>query len=134
MREVIAEGQAGTVTLGTALARLASIGGVDCAVLLDRDGFPIQAAGDSGADPDVVAGLASSLAESAGRIARDLGRGDLASAMVASRDGALLLHQVSREVILALSLQDPAAAGRARDEMDRALPDLVQAFRATETV
>lgn len=134
MLDATKEERTDRVALGGALTRLAALGGVDCAVLLDRDGFPIEVAGGPWADPDVVAGLASSLAEAAGRVARDLDRGDLLGAMVTCRGGALLLHQVSREVILALSLQDPAVADTVRREMVRALPDLVPGFRATETV
>jgi predicted regulator of Ras-like GTPase activity (Roadblock/LC7/MglB family) len=134
MPNAMVDEAAGDLVLSALMRRLAQVAGVDCVVLVDREGFAIEAAGDAGADPDALATLASRLAEMAALIAGDLGRGELSGAIVTCRGGAVLVRDVGGLAVVAMSLRESGSAPIAHEAVDGALADLVRAIRATEAV
>ena len=61
------------------LVGLTSAAGVLAAVVMDRDGFVIDWAGETGVDAEEIAALAAHLLESFRRIGDELGRGTVRS-------------------------------------------------------
>ena len=112
--------------LKTVLGMLAARPGVVLAVLVDRDGFLVEWAGEMTLPAEVVGAVASRLAQSSEEIGRELGQGALQS-MTFEYDAALvLLTNVGREAWLAVTLGDPAMLGAVRHAVKEALPMLAR--------
>lgn len=112
--------------LKTTLATLAALPGVSLAVLVDREGFLIESAGEMLLEAEVAGALAASLAESSGGIGRELGQGGLQSLILEYDSGVVLLNSVGPAALLALLLRDPAVLGKVRYYVKKALSDLLE--------
>lgn len=98
--------------------------GVRCAALVDREGFLIEAVGETALPIDVAAALASCLAESSDGLGRELGQGDLRGMILDFADGMLILHGVGAHALLVVLVADPGVLGKVRYFVKKALPDL----------
>lgn len=114
--------------LKTLLGKLAALPGVSLTILVDRQGFLIESAGEMRLEAEVAGALASCLAESSEGIGRELGRGALQSLILEYEGGLVLLNGVDSTTMLAVVLGDPAVLGKVRYYVKRTLPDLRQAL------
>ncbi|HET8578769.1 MAG TPA: response regulator [Methylomirabilota bacterium] len=112
--------------LKTTLSTLAALPGVSLAVLVDREGFLIEAAGEMLLEAEVAGALAASLAESSSGIGRELGQGGLQSLILEYDSGVILLNGVGPGALLALLLRDPAVLGKVRYYVKKALTELLE--------
>ncbi len=112
--------------LKTTLSTLAALPGVSLAVLVDREGFLIESAGEMLLEAEVAGALAACLAESSGGIGSELGQGALLSLILEYDNGVVLLNGVGRAALLALVLRDPAVLGKVRYYVKKALPELLE--------
>jgi CheY-like chemotaxis protein/predicted regulator of Ras-like GTPase activity (Roadblock/LC7/MglB family) len=112
--------------LKTVLGMLAARPGVVLAVLVDRDGFLIEWAGEMTLPAEVVGAVASRLAQSSEEIGGELGQGALRSMTFEYEAALVLLSNVSREAWLAVALRDPAMLGAVRHAVKEALPMLAR--------
>jgi len=110
------------------LGRLAAVPGVSLAVLVDRDGFLIESAGDMMLEAEVAGALAACLAEASEGIGRELGQGTLAGMILEYDAGLVLVNAVGISAMLVTVLGDPALLGKVRYYVKKALPDLLQAL------
>ena len=108
------------------LGELAVMPGVRMAILADREGFVIEAAGELGVGAEVAGALAACLAESSEGIGREMGQGALSSMILDYEAGMVLLHGAGRSAILAVVLRDPTALGKIRYYVKKALPELLR--------
>lgn len=116
---------------GDLKARLAALGatpGVRFAALADREGFLIETAGDLAPELEVAGALAACLAESSGGLGRELAQGALLGIILEYESGLLVLHGVGPSALLAVALSDPAALGKIRYFVKKAVPDLERAL------
>jgi len=114
--------------LKTLLGKLAALPGVALSVLVDRDGFLIESAGEVALETEVAAALASCLAESSEGIGRELGQGKFQSLILEYEYGVVVLNSVDPTAMLAVLLRDPAVLGKARYYVKRLLPALLGAL------
>jgi CheY-like chemotaxis protein len=98
-----------------ALGRLADLPGVALGVLVDRDGFLIECAGDLALEAEVVGAVVSRLSVSSDEIGRELGRGALRSVIFEYEDALVLLSDVGADARLAVIFRDPTSLGMVRD-------------------
>jgi CheY-like chemotaxis protein len=115
-------------SLKARLLFLAGAPGVSFVALADREGFLIESAGEAAAEAEVAGALTSYLAESSEALGRELGRGALQSAIFEYEGGVVLLHNVGPTALLAIALGDPAALGKVRYFVKKALPELERAL------
>lgn len=114
--------------LKTLLGHLAALPGVSLAVLVDREGFLMESAGDMLLEAEVAGALASCLAESSEGIGRELGQGRLESMILEYEAGVVLLNGLGSAAMLAMVLRDPAGLGKVRYYVKKALPALYEAL------
>ena len=110
--------------LKATLAQLAAVPGVRQAVIVDREGFLIETAGEVGVGAEVTGALAACLAESSEAIGREMGQGALSSMILDYEDGMVLLNRAGTAAILAVVLRDETALGKVRYHVKKALPEL----------
>jgi predicted regulator of Ras-like GTPase activity (Roadblock/LC7/MglB family) len=108
----------------SSLAALASMAGVSLALLMDRDGFVIEWAGEMDVDVEDVAAVASSLLESSGRIGRDLEQGPVRSVICEFEGATLLVMARQPGARLAMVLGDGSAVQAVRDRAMQVMPAL----------
>jgi len=113
--------------LGPILAQLTELDGVQWAVLADREGFVLECAAPAGVDVEMVAAVGASVAGASGALGRELGRGALLGAMLEYETGLVVVHAVAANATLALGISEPAALGRMRYAVKKALPELARA-------
>ena len=106
------------------LARLAAVGGVALAALVDREGYLIESAGDMVLEAETAAALAASLAEAAEGVGRELSQGGLTSLVAEFDTGILLVNAAGPGTLLATAVYDPAVLGKVRYHVKQMLPDL----------
>lgn len=106
------------------LGKLTALPGVSLGVLVDREGFLIESAGDMVLEAEVAGALAACLAESSEGIGRDLGQGTLQSMILEYDAGLVLVNAVGWSAMLATVLCDPATLGKVRYYVKKTLPDL----------
>ena len=107
---------------------LAATPGVRLVALADREGFLIEAAGESPPEVEVAGAMAACLAESSDGIGRELRQGALTGMILEYQAGVLLLHGVGATALLAVLVSDVAALGKVRYFLKKALPELEQAL------
>lgn len=115
--------------LKSVLEQLVAMPGVSLAVLVDREGFLIEASGELGVEAEVVGALAACLAESSEGIGREMGQGPLSSMILDYEAGMLLLHAAGPSAILAVVLKDPTALGKVRYYVKKSLQSLPELGR-----
>ena len=113
--------------LAAILAQLTALDGVQWAVLADREGFVLERAAPAGHDLEMVAALGASVAGSSGTLGRELGRGALLGAMLEYETGLVVVHAVAATATLVLGISEPAALGKMRYAVKKALPELARA-------
>ncbi len=106
------------------LEALAATPGIRFAALADREGFLIESAGELAAKVEEASALASCLAESSDGLGHELGQGALQGIILEYGSGILLLHGVGPTALLAVLVNDPAALGKVRYYVKKALPEL----------
>ena len=111
----------------TILAQFAAIDGVQWAVLVDREGFLLEASADSAVDPEIAGALSACLAESSDGLGRELGRGALQGMILEFEQGMVVLYSVGTAALLAIGLGEPAVLGKVRYYAKKTLPELMQA-------
>jgi CheY-like chemotaxis protein len=100
--------------------------GVELVVVLDRQGFLLEASGPGATGPTdaVAAGVAACCAEAARGIGDAVAKGPLEGVILEYERGILLARSLGRAVILAVVLRDPAYLGKLRYLLKRAVaPD-----------
>jgi CheY-like chemotaxis protein/predicted regulator of Ras-like GTPase activity (Roadblock/LC7/MglB family) len=110
------------------LEQLVGTPGVRFAALSDREGFLIEWAGEVPTEVQVAGALAACLAESSEGIGRELGQGTLQGMILEYERGTLLLHSLGSTAQLAVLVVDPAALGKVRYYIKKALPELQRAL------
>ena len=126
--EASAQETAEPADLKALLGKLAGLPGVGLCVLVDRDGFLIESAGDVALETEVAAALASCLAESSEGIGRELGQGRFQGMILEYECGVIVLTSVDPTAMLAVLLRDPAVLGKARYYVKKLLPALLRAL------
>ena len=108
------------------LSRLAAVPGVALAVLVDREGFLIESAGDMVLEAEAAGALAGCLAEASEAIGRELSQGNLVGLIAEYEAGLILVNMAGSGAMLATVLCDPAVFDRARDDVKKTLSDLLK--------
>jgi len=108
------------------LAQFAAIDGVQWAVLVDREGFLLEASTDSAVDPEIAGALSACLAESSDGLGRELGRGALQGMILEYEQGMVVLYSVGTAALLAIGLGEPSVLGKVRYYAKKTLPELIQ--------
>jgi predicted regulator of Ras-like GTPase activity (Roadblock/LC7/MglB family) len=83
-----------------ALSRLAAVPGVTLAVVVDREGFVIESAGDRVFEAEAVGALAASLAEASEVIGRDLSHGSFVGLIAEHEAGLVLVSRAEAGAML----------------------------------
>ena len=107
------------------LGRLAAVPGVSLAVLVDREGFLIESAGDLILEAESAGALAGCLAEASEAIGRELGQGALVGLTAEYEAGLILVNRAASGTMLATVVCDPAVLDRARRDVKKTLSDLL---------
>jgi CheY-like chemotaxis protein/predicted regulator of Ras-like GTPase activity (Roadblock/LC7/MglB family) len=110
------------------LGQFAAIDGVQWAVLADREGFLLEAAGEDVVNAEVAGALSACLAESSEGLGRDLGRGALHGMILEYEQGMVVLYGVGASALLAIALSEPTVLGKVRYFAKKAVPELLQAL------
>ena len=108
------------------LSRLAAVPGVALAVLVDREGFLIESAGDMVLEAEAAGALAGGLAQASEAIRRELSQGSLVGLIAEYEAGVILVNMAGSGAMLATVLSDPAVLDRARDDVKKTLSDLLK--------
>ena len=82
------------------LSRLAAVPGVTLAVLVDREGFLIESAGDLVLEAEAAGALAGCLAEASEAIGRELGQGTLVGLIAEYEAGLILVNRADSGTML----------------------------------
>jgi predicted regulator of Ras-like GTPase activity (Roadblock/LC7/MglB family) len=107
------------------LGRLAAVPGVSLAVLVDREGFLIESAGDLILEAESAGALAGCLAEASEAIGRELGQGALVGLTAEYEAGLILVNRAASGTMLATVVCDPTVLDRARHDVKKTLSDLL---------
>jgi CheY-like chemotaxis protein/predicted regulator of Ras-like GTPase activity (Roadblock/LC7/MglB family) len=108
------------------LKQFAAIDGVQWAVLADREGFLLEAAGQDPVDGEAAGALSACLTESSEGLGRELGRGALHGMILEYAQGMVVLYSVGASALLAIALSEPSALGKVRYFAKRSIPELLQ--------
>jgi CheY-like chemotaxis protein len=111
-------------TLEACLAGLAAAEGVASVVLADRGGQLIGTAGNA-TDATTLGALTACLASASDELGGELGRGDVQGLILEHAGGLVLVNVVGESAVLTLVLDEPAALGKARYYVKKAVPDLL---------
>jgi CheY-like chemotaxis protein len=111
-------------TLESCLAGLSAAEGVHGVVLADRGGRLIGTAG-SAEDAATLGALTACLASAGDEVGDELGRGDMQGLILEHGKGLILVSVVGDAAVLTLVLDEPAALGKARYYVKKAVPDLL---------
>jgi predicted regulator of Ras-like GTPase activity (Roadblock/LC7/MglB family) len=108
------------------LSRLAAVPGVALAVLVDREGFLIESAGDTALEAEAAGATAGCLAEASAAIGRELSQGPLVGLIAEYEAGLILVNMAGSGAMLATVLCDPALLDEVRPSVKKTLSDLLQ--------
>jgi predicted regulator of Ras-like GTPase activity (Roadblock/LC7/MglB family) len=108
------------------LSRLAAVPGVALAVLVDREGFLIESAGDMVLEAEAAGAMAGCLAEASEAIGHELSQGTLVGLIAEYEAGLILVNMAGAGAMLATVLGDSAALDRARHDVKKTLSDLLK--------
>jgi CheY-like chemotaxis protein len=112
-------------TLDGCLAGLAAAEGVHSVVLADRGGQLIGRAG-SASDAVMLGALTACLASASDEVGEELGRGEVQGLILEHGRGLVLVSAVGEAAVLTVVLEEPAALGKARYFVKKAVPDLLR--------
>jgi predicted regulator of Ras-like GTPase activity (Roadblock/LC7/MglB family) len=108
------------------LSRLASVPGVALAVLVDREGFLIESAGDMALEAETAGALAGCLAQASEAIGRELGQATLVGLIAEYEAGVILVNMAGSGAMLATVLSDPALLDQVRSYVKKTLSELLK--------
>src|SRR5687767_1433110 len=91
----------------SALSRLAAVPGVALTVLVDREGFLIEAAGDRVLEAEAAGAMAGCFAQASEAIGRELRQGALAGLIAEYEAGLILVNMAGSGTMLATVLRHP---------------------------
>jgi predicted regulator of Ras-like GTPase activity (Roadblock/LC7/MglB family) len=111
-------------SLDGCLAGLAGAEGVHSVVLADRGGHLIGSAGDTSAAAALGA-LTACLVSASDELGAELERGGVQGLIFEHVRGLVLVSSVGESAVLTLVLDEPAALGKARYYVKKAVPDLL---------
>jgi CheY-like chemotaxis protein len=114
-------------TLEGCLAGLAAAEGVHSVVLGDRGGHLIGTAGNA-SDATTLGALSACLVSASDELGAELQRGDVQGLILEHGRGLVLVSVVGESAVLTLVLDEPAALGKARYYVKKAVPDLLRAL------
>ena len=114
-------------TLDGCLSGLAAAEGVHSVVLADRSGHLIGSAGDTSAAATLGA-LTACLVSASDELGAELERGGVQGLIFEHARGLVLVSNVGESAVLTLVLDEPAALGKARYYVKKAVPDLLGAL------
>jgi CheY-like chemotaxis protein len=114
-------------TLDGCLGGLAAAEGVHSVVLADRSGHLIGSAGDASAAATLGA-LTACLVSASDELGAELERGGVQGLIFEHARGLVLVSSVGESAVLTLVLDEPAALGKARYYVKKAVPDLLGAL------
>ena len=114
-------------TLDGCLSGLAAAEGVHSVVLADRSGHLIGSAGDTSAAATLGA-LTACLVSASDELGAELDRGGVQGLIFEHARGLVLVSNVGESAVLTLVLDEPAALGKARYYVKKAVPDLLGAL------
>ena len=114
-------------TLDGCLGGLAAAEGVHSVVLADRSGHLIGSAGDTSAAATLGA-LTACLVSASDELGAELDRGGVQGLIFEHARGLVLVSNVGESAVLTLVLDEPAALGKARYYVKKAVPDLLGAL------
>jgi hypothetical protein len=112
-------------TLEGCLTGLAAADGVHSVVLVDREGQVIGAAGNGGAAAALGA-MTACLMSASDELGVELGGGHVQGLILEQGRGLVLLSAVGESGVLTIVLDEPAALGKARYYVKRAVPELLR--------
>lgn len=93
--------------------------GVEAAIVLGRDGLPIDAHIGNGLDPEGVAALVPSVVAACGRLGKAAARGEFGTGVVEFGEGMVVIAAVSAEALLALVIRPETNIGSLLYELRR---------------
>ena len=111
-------------TLDGCLTGLAAAEGVRSVVLADRGGQLIGTAGN-GSDAATLGALTACLASASDELGGELGRGEVQGLILEHGRGLVLVSTVGESAVLTIVLDEPAALGKTRYYVKKAVPDLL---------
>lgn len=104
------------------LEELVATGTVRAALVVGRDGFIIETAGEDASQLEAVGAIAPSSLGAAEVIGLELAQGPMAQAMFEFEKGAILMSAVGADAILVSILPTGANLGKARYDIRKYLP------------
>lgn len=114
--------------LKASLDQFAAMPGVRLVVVVDREGFLIESAGENGGEGEMTAALSSCLRGICEGMGPELGQGALQGMILEYERGMVLLQGVGPRAMLAALLHDPTVLGKVRYYVKKGLPELVRAL------
>src|SRR5436190_1615365 len=93
--------------------------GVDAAILLGRDGLPIDSQVVPGVDPDSLSARIPSIVQAAEELASASSRGQLLTIVLEQREGIAILSLLSADAMLLVLVQVSANVGQLLYELRR---------------
>jgi CheY-like chemotaxis protein/predicted regulator of Ras-like GTPase activity (Roadblock/LC7/MglB family) len=112
-------------SLERSLAGLAAGEGVRAVVLADRAGLLMGAAGDT-RGAALLGAMVGCLASAADELGAEAGRGSIQGLIVELDRGLALVSTVGASALLTLLLDEPAALGKARYQLKKTVPELLE--------
>lgn len=93
--------------------------GVDAAILLGRDGLPIDSQVIAAVDPDALSARIPGVVQAAEELAAAAGRGQLLTMILEQRDGIAILSLLTADAILLVLVRPSANVGQLLYELRR---------------
>jgi predicted regulator of Ras-like GTPase activity (Roadblock/LC7/MglB family) len=106
-------------TIREVVRALSSRDGVDCVLVLGRDGLPIDSAGLDGLDTDSVAALIPSVVGACEKLGQASARGVFKTSVVESDNGYMIITAVTADTLIALFVRPATNLGSILYELRR---------------
>lgn len=110
------------------LEELVATGAVRACLVVGRDGFIIETAGDDAAHLEPVGAIAPSSLGAAEVIGLELAQGPMSQAMFEFEKGAIMMSAVGTDAVLVSILPAGANLGKARYDVKKYLPEIESAL------
>jgi uncharacterized protein len=115
-------------SLKEVLDKIATVEGVEMALVAGRDGFIIEYSGGEGSVAEGVGAIASSSLGASEVIGAELGRGGLGAAMLEYEKGTVMMNRVGEDAVLMVVLAQNATIGKVRYDIRKTIPELSAAL------
>ncbi len=110
------------------LTELTRVEGVSSAVVVSRDGFLIDGAGNGSVDSEAIGAVISSGIGSSEVMGRELGIGDMSQGMLEFDQGVIMTSLLGTEAILAVVADLRANLGNVRYQVKKRSPEVQRAL------